>query len=225
MPQATNATISTKLREATRSEHAMAEKTALMSHIAHGCFSRELYCLLLSSLWIVYKGLENELQAGTSAVHSLLLPGIERADRIEQDLVFLCEDWPRPSPALTSLAYASHLKAISKDSPWRLGAHAYVRYLGDLYGGQMLGQIVARTLNLKDGRGVHFYDFREASEQCGGLDKLKAAFRRALDNLPLTEEQELQFLEEARTAFRLNIALFEDVWRLGQEMGFVSGKS
>ena len=47
--------------------------------------------------------------------------------------------------------------------PALLAAHAYVRYLGDLAGGQALGRIARQAYALPDGAGTRFFDFGQCS--------------------------------------------------------------
>ena len=56
-------------------------------------------------------------------------------------------------------AYVERLAWLDERDAPLLVAHSYVRYLGDLSGGQVLGRVVAGALRLGDGRGTAFYTF------------------------------------------------------------------
>ena len=75
---------------------------------------------------------------------------------LERDLDFLHGPAWRSQLGITAACqdYLYHLQHLSVADPERLVAHAYVRYLGDLSGGQQLKGIVARSLLLPVGRGV-----------------------------------------------------------------------
>ena len=60
--------------------------------------------------------------------------------------------------------YVERLHELSAAKPGLLVAHAYVRYLGDLNGGQALRRVVARSLGLADGTGTQFYDFGDSAD-------------------------------------------------------------
>lgn len=84
-------------------------------------------------------------------------------------------------------------------------AHHYVRYLGDLSGGQVVATHVRRHYGLTDG--LTFYDFTEV----GKPKPYKDDYRAALDGLPLTSDQRGSVLAEAVEAFRANQAVFAEL--------------
>ncbi|KAJ9120011.1 hypothetical protein QFC22_002908 [Naganishia vaughanmartiniae] len=72
--------------------------------------------------------------------------------------------WQTPPPALTN--FVSHLRQNSKERPALLLAHAYVRYLGDLSGGQIVRGKIRRVYGLPSttsstatAKGTAFYEF------------------------------------------------------------------
>ena len=91
--------------------------------------------------------------------------------------------------------------------PERLVAHAYVRYLGDLSGGQMLLRVVASGLQLPLGEGVRFYDFGSAET----VALLSRDFRRSLDQLADDEDLARALVDEAVDAFARHRRLFEQL--------------
>jgi heme oxygenase len=72
-----------------------------------------------------------------------------------------------PAPALSNfLTHIHHLSTASDQAPLLL-AHAYVRYLGDLSGGQIIGGRIKRAYGLKGKEGTAFYDFSAKGERSG----------------------------------------------------------
>ena len=72
-------------------------------------------------------------------------------------------------------------------NPAPLLAHAYVRYLGDLSGGQTIRHILAKAYGLDEaaGTGVSFYAFKElrsakAANQ-GEMKRIKEWFREGMN--------------------------------------------
>jgi len=85
-------------------------------------------------------------------------------------------------------AYLDHLRylASSADRAPSLLAHAYVRYLGDLSGGQIIGARIKKAYNLDGSDGMLFYLFGDegsesASESRKRLAEVKALYRRGMD--------------------------------------------
>jgi heme oxygenase len=105
------------------------------------------------------------------------------------------------------MQYVLRLQQIDADQPELLLAHAYVRYLGDLSGGQMLSRIVAQSMHLQAGQGTAFYDFGDASE----TTQLTRAFRDGLQAIAVAEIGVDAIVAEARSAFQRHQALFEEL--------------
>jgi hypothetical protein len=100
-----------------------------------------------------------------------------------------------PTEAESSLVYVKRLQALSHTSGDLLLSHAYVRYLGDLSGGQHIRKRVEKLFPLDDEvahtgttpAGYEFYDFPRSEENAQESDaawhrRLKDAFRVAMDS-------------------------------------------
>ena len=72
------------------------------------------------------------------------------------------------SPPEAFAAYTSRIQHLANDDPAGLLAHAYVRYLGDLSGGQFIKRRITKAYGLEDdGRGVTFYEFGKLGGEAG----------------------------------------------------------
>ena len=84
-----------------------------------------------------------------------------------------------PPPALRN--YLDRLTTVSRSQPALLLAHAYVRYLGDLSGGQYIKYKIKKAYNLDDDA-LRFYDFSREGDHSGvGFKKIKDAFKAGID--------------------------------------------
>ena len=114
-----------------------------------------------------------------------------------------------------SQAYAQRLQALSHaQSPAQapaqslsLVAHVYVRYLGDLHGGQILKRLVARSLGLVGDSGTHFYAFGDETQVLA----LRQGLRLALGSLGLNSADSDAVVTEARWAFVQHQQLFTEL--------------
>ena len=168
----------------------------------------EEYSQLLVDLHTVYESLEGALRHHATDRHiaAIYFPvELNRVPSLQQDLQFLGATGMQPTRA--AVKYAEHLKGLS---PLRLVAHAYVRYLGDLSGGQQLSQRVRKSLNLPGCSGTLFYEFPAIAD----LKAFKDLFRQRLDSLDLPDQDIFVVTSEAVTAFRLNTAIFEAIDRI-----------
>lgn len=204
-------TLSGRLRQETQALHTEAERSGIMVPLLRGRLPLPGYVRLLESLLVVYETLEEGLDrhALHPALAPIRMPELYRSDALRQDIRVLREgDTPSPLPG-SALRYRERLQVLAGGEPHRLAAHAWVRYLGDLSGGRMVGRIVARGLGLEGSGapGTRFYHFPDEVDP----PIWKERFRGALDRLPLTPEEGDALVEEARGAFRLHVALFSEL--------------
>ena len=194
--------LSARLREDTKDVHRAAERSGIMRGLLRGELSRDAYIALLTNLRAVYVGLEGAL--GKHASDPLIAPfhfaEIFRTSSLDADLRALGGDVSCVTPA--GEAYAAH---VANASPLQLIAHAYVRYLGDLSGGQILKRVIGKALGSSDG--LSFYDFPGIAD----LDAYKNDFRAKLDGLSLTDADVQRVVDEARSGFEMNMRVFDSI--------------
>ena len=204
--------LSSKLKDATRELHRATENTGAMSTLLRGQVDRAHYCVLLRNLHALYGALEAALDRHATApqVAPVRMPVLFRTAALGADLrVLHGPGWSELAVAAAMRSYVARLDEVARTQPPLLAAHAYVRYMGDLSGGQILRDIVGRALGLPDGAGIAFYTF------AGGGDgrNLKDRFREGLDALPVDEAVARAIVAEARDAFARHVALFEELHR------------
>lgn len=205
-----------RLKAETAALHVAVEGSVYMSSLMGGQLESAAYCALLRSLHPIYFALEAAIgrHEGHPLIAPVWQPALRRSLALQADLnVLYGADWADALvPVSQALAYAAHLREIGASEPGLLLAHAYVRYLGDLSGGQMLRRAVGQSLALADGRGVAFYDF-------GGADAMRAlrhGFRAGLASLNPDINTADAVVEEATLAFQRHQRLFEE---LAQQQG------
>ena len=181
-----------------------------MAELLGGRLTTPAYTLMLRNLEPIYFELETGFlrHAANPSIGPLFDPLLFRLGALHRDLVALHGDsWCEELEFLdSSMAYAARLRFLTEFQPELLAAHAYVRYLGDLSGGQMLAAIVVRSLGLPKNDTTtpctDFYNF-------GGRDKvseLAQAFRSGLATL--TGDG---IVAEAQLAFKMHGQLFDDL--------------
>ena len=210
---ATHDRFASRLRRSTSGVHARAEQTAFISGFLRGTATLPSYIRLLAALHPVYAAMEaatSRLAATHEVVARFNFPALYRTASLERDLVYLAgADWATSIPPMAaSQDYVKRIHLDAETDPVRLVGHLYTRYLGDLSGGQILARIAQRSLGLSQGSGLDFYFFEELTD----LPAMKTLFRGRLDEL---DDQpaavQTAVIDEAMVAFRLNIALFEQL--------------
>ena len=204
-----------RLKAETKALHTAAERSRFMAVLLRGKMGRAPYCAMLRNLHAIYAALEPALarRARHPVIAPVFLHGLVRTDALADDLLALHgADWAMAFELLpTSLRYVAHLHAIEAAQPERQLAHAYVRYLGDLSGGQMLRRIVAASLQLPRALGADcgtaFYDFGDAAS----AQALTLALRAGLDEVVVDDAGAAAIVAEARLAFEWHHRLFDEL--------------
>jgi heme oxygenase (biliverdin-producing, ferredoxin) len=204
-----------RLRERTAGLHRQARLTGFMRDILRRKATLGGYALLLRNLWPVYSGLEAALERRRAlpGAGRFARPILYRASAIARDLAVISgPDWAEQVPLLEAgQAYAARVAAAATWDGEGLIAHAYTRYLGDLNGGQVVRDVLCKTIGLGAGKNA-FYTF----EGSVPLEELRAEFRHDLDRAGSEIASPSAVIEEAARAFECNIALsraVHDAWR------------
>ncbi len=199
--------LASQLREGTKQSHTMAENTAYMKCFLKGIVEKEPFRKLLANLYFVYTTLEAELfrHRNHHVVGFIYFPELNRQASLEKDLAFYYGDnWREEiTPSEAGKVYVDRIKEISNNEPALLVAHSYVRYMGDLSGGQALKNIVRSALSLPPDQGTNFHQF-ETFPSVEARRWFKGRYRDALNSLPVDNKLIEKIVTEANAAFALN---------------------
>ncbi len=202
--------ISTALREETAAAHSEAENTRFMSSLVEGKLGREDVIDLTAQYWYIYNALEAAVRRLSSdpAVAAVADSRLERVPALEADLTHLIgEDWrEKITPTEATLAYVEALDGCGPGEAPAVVAHHYVRYLGDIAGGQVIARMLSTAYDLDD-EALHFYDFSAV----GKIPPFRAAYKSALDSIELTPGQRDELISNAQAAFTHNQNVFRDL--------------
>jgi heme oxygenase len=202
------ASLSDTLRERTASVHLTAERSGIISDILKRKAGRDGYVLLLRNILPAYENLEAGLEQRSHhpALSVFAQPALFRAKSVRNDLVQLAgADFESSLPFFDAGAqYAQCVARAADGDGMRLLSHAYVRYFGDLSGGQVLKKLLGQSMALPP-EALTLYEFPDIADHRAFKDQMRAAIDRA----PVSDPEEL--ISEALTAFQHNIAVSDAV--------------
>ncbi|MDV3347215.1 heme oxygenase (biliverdin-producing) [Leptothoe sp. ISB3NOV94-8A] len=213
-----NHNLAMQLREGTQKSHALAENTAFMKCFLKGVVERDPFRHLIANLYFIYSALEEEMRrhAHHSVVGTLYFPSLERVPQLEKDLAFYYgKNWRGGIMASSAgLHYIERIHQVANQNPSLLVAHAYVRYMGDLSGGQALKAIIRSALQLPEGYGTAFYEFDDIFDDISTVEArraFKGQYRDALNSLPIEMSLVRKIVDEANVAFRLDCNIVNEL--------------
>lgn len=200
-----------RVRGRTKHLHACAERSGVISDLLHNRAEVADYALLLRNLLPVYVELETGLgRHRRSPAGAGLLEDrrVFRSQALRQDLLAICgPDWSNRLRLLpVGKTYARHIYNLASGSGAGLIAHAYVRYLGDLSGGQIVKKLLKKNLGMTDDS-LAFYEFPEIDD----LGSFREEFRLLIERAAGMAGDAEELIEEACLGFELNIRLSEEV--------------
>ena len=207
-----------QLKTETKKSHTAAENTKFIGSFLRGVVSEESYKQLVANFYFIYRAMEEEVDKLSEhpivgKVHSKLL---NRTEPLSRDLrYYYGPNWRALiAPSEACQRYVNRIREVAEDDAELLVGHHYTRYLGELSGGQILKGIAEKAMDLKEGEGLHFYEFEGIADKKG----FKTSYRTALDTLPINQSQANAIINEANYAFRLNMYMFDEL----QGNGFMS---
>lgn len=219
--------LSSRLRASTAEVHKEAEQRPFMRAFFAGDLPRAAYVGWLARQWHLYRTLEAGLAAlaPTLPEHGLVPAVLYRTERIEADLDYLTDRSWRHENHLTPAtdAYANRIRSAAA-FPAGLVAHAWLRYMGNVGGRDVLRGLVAGSIGAAEGSdlGLAFTDYSEIGE----IRPFFADFHAKLDALVLTDDEREQAVAEASAGFRHNIELTDELakdFEIGEPPAATSG--
>lgn len=190
--------LTARMKMATSEIHSKVEQSEFMLKLRNGTVSRAAYFQYISDLTHIYHALEERIVNNQEDVRilPLMIPEMFRTQNLKSDADYLGGEVGEPSP--NAKQYIEHLNTIDLHL---LIAHAYTRYLGDLFGGQMLQPAV---VNLFGADAAKFYDFSQVVQLYNKRSPQAFAmeYKQTLDAIPLDVFEKNQVIEEASKAFK-----------------------
>merc|ERR1712113_323378 len=198
------------LDDGTRKSHSVAENTAFVTGFFRGIATKSSFSQLVCALYHVYTAMEEAFDACTDPnVQALDFPELRRASSLMDDMeYYFGSTWRQKAvPSAATRKYVERVQQVARDEPYLLVAHMYTRYLGDLFGGQMMGGMARRSLKLAPGAGTSFYEF----DNIPSTKPFIETWYSKLNELELSDSQKQAIVDEGNLVFALNIEVFEEL--------------
>ena len=209
-----NVGLALELDDGTRKVHSVAENTQFVAGFFKGLGQRESFAQLTASFYFVYEAMERALDTlDCAALKALDFKELRRLEGLERDMAFFYgAEWrSKIKPSRATAEYVRQIESVAgSEEPELLVGHLYSRYLGDLFGGQMMSGMALKTLGdaVGDGDGgLAFYEFSEIADSKAFITE----WYSTLNELDLSPAMREKIVEEANVVFRLNIDVFNEL--------------
>lgn len=199
--------LSEALRERTAQAHQRAEEATFIADLMQGSACPGAFAALARQHLAIYETMESIIELhyrGDPLVAPFADHRLSRTAALHADLAVLSAAGHVAAVCPATASYAEHLRA--NHTAEMMLAHHYVRYLGDLSGGQIVARMVERHYGIGS-EALSFYRFPAIEK----VKPYKDEYRRRLDGLTVTDQQRERILDEAEHAFELNRLVFVDL--------------
>jgi heme oxygenase len=196
-----------RIKAGTDAAHRETEQSRFVGALLAGELTSDGYAELLAQTYLVYRELEDagRTHTGNPVASPFLHDELLRVPSLEADLEFLRgPSWRETVSALPATTrYVERLREVAYEWPAGFVAHHYIRYMGDLSGGQIIRRMLERAYGYTTDS-LQFYIFDEIPKP----KVFKDTYRAKLDAAPLTPEEQQRVIDEVNLAYRLNGDLF-----------------
>lgn len=189
--------------------HKAVETTGFTKRLLDGQASKESYAEYLFNLHAMYVAIETELEKHSdNEVVSILAPKeLYRSKVIEKDLKFLLGDTLSDMTLLASTkACVARIKEISESQPELITAHAYTRFLADLFGGRLFLKLLTENYKITS-EGLNYYSY----DNLGDPMKYVMNYHNKLNSVQLSEELQKAFIDEISNNYIYNLAISNEL--------------
>jgi heme oxygenase len=189
--------------------HHQAEGMAFSRALLDGQASPRQLAALIRALAPAYALLEQQGPDLASALGAGSIPwaALGRTTALTHDLAVLSALEATPASAAAAI-WLQQLRVLARQAPHRFMAHVYVRYGGDLSGGQQLAEQANAILCSQELSALSFWAF----EQDRSI--LKQQLHDGFEAMDLSAEEEEELLEEAVLAFHTTQRLLAELAQL-----------
>lgn len=195
----------TKIRKNTGALHSAAEHTGIIKRIVDGNASVDSYAEYLFNLSAMYKAIEDTIESNidNSIVKEFSTKELYRYELIEKDLEYFLKDKENKFELCAStVAFIEKVKEIDNTNPELIIAHAYTRFIADLFGGRMFVDLLSDKYKVPV-EGLNYYK----CDQIKDIRSYVMNYAMKISNMNLSEELETKLIDEVSNAYIYNLAI------------------
>lgn len=192
------------LREQTKELHLAAEQTEFMKQMFIGGLPLSKYLEYLMSLEKIYSVLEYEIRDSIDSdiILSVFDTRLERSALISKDIKAIARKHVLKRSTIDIIN--EYVKYIKSSNEVELLAHHYIRYLGDLSGGQMISKLLQRSYSFSDNQTL-FYKFDLDAKQ------YREEYKTRLNDIVVSDESANIFINAVNNIYKITIRLLDSI--------------
>lgn len=187
--------------------HKAAENSGFNQRLLNKNASVESYTEYIYNLCYVYEAIENNLNKykNIEDVKPFVTPEIYRSELIKKDVNALSNN-NKIEVLSSTLAYVDRINSISEKNPKLLIAHAYTRFLADLFGGRIFYSLLKDHYQIGD-EALNYYVYEDLKD----IKAYVMNYHSMLNNLSFNETEKEEFVLEVCNSYIYNIGISNEL--------------
>jgi len=187
--------------------HKAAENSGFNQRLLNKNASVESYTEYIYNLCYVYEAIENNLNKykDIEDVKPFVTPEIYRSELIKKDVNALSNN-NKIEVLSSTLAYVDRINSISEKNPKLLIAHAYTRFLADLFGGRIFYSLLKDHYQIGD-EALNYYVYKDLKD----IKAYVMNYHSMLNNLSFNENEKEEFVLEVCNSYIYNIGISNEL--------------
>lgn len=196
-----------EIKNKTNTLHKATENSGFTQRLLNKKANIDSYTDYIYNLSFVYKAIEENLNkySDIAEVKPFVTPEIYRSESIRRDVKALSDN--KDLEVLPStLAYVDRINTISEKNPKLIIAHAYTRFLADLFGGRIFYSLLKEHYNLNDDA-LNYYVYDNLSD----MKTYVMNYHNMLNSLELKDDEKDAFILEICNSYIYNMGISNEL--------------
>lgn len=196
-----------EIRDRSNVLHKATENTGFTKRLLNKNATIESYAEYIYNLYYVYQAIENNLEnlKDIETIAPFATPELYRSNFIKEDLKNIISTTSF-KPLSSTIAYVDKINHACAKNPKLIIAHAYTRFLADLFGGRIFYSLLKNHYNINND-GLNYYSYKDL----GDMKAYVMNYHNMLNTLTLTVEEKEEFIIEICNSYIYNMAISNEL--------------
>lgn len=197
-----------EIRNKTKALHKAAETTGFNKRLLDKNATKETYAEYIYNLLFIYEAIEENLERykDNESVAPFVTRELYRSKLIRQDVNVLLGENSNLELLSSTISYVARINEAAKANPKTIIAHAYTRFLADLFGGRTFYTLLKEDYKLEANE-LNYYLFN-------GIDDLRSyvmVYHNKLNGLSLDNDEKQLFINEISNSYLYNMGISNEI--------------
>ncbi|WP_291653578.1 biliverdin-producing heme oxygenase [Clostridium sp.] len=167
----------------------------------------ESYAEYIYNLYYVYQAIESNLEKlkDIEKITPFVTTELYRSELIKEDLKNILST-NSFKPLSSTIAYVDRINHVCEKNPNLIIAHAYTRFLADLFGGRIFYNLLKDHYNINNDS-LNYYSYKAL----GDMKAYVMKYHNMLNKLTLTAQEKEEFIIEICNSYIYNMAISNEL--------------